>query len=249
MRTSGLIVQYHRVAVYLCASMALNWIEERVKTMSQEAIRYEPYVPDCDSLEAAVRFERMMQQRRSVRYFSDRPVGREIIESIIRTAGSAPNGAHKQPWRFVAVQDADLKCEIMQGVEETERTFYERRASDRWLQDLEPMGTHSGKEYLVVVPWLIVVFKLVKTDDGAQVYYPDESVGIATGILIAAAQAAGLATLTHTPSPMKFLGDILHRPKHERPYMLIPVGYPATDCVVPSLKRKPLDEIMVYDRE
>jgi nitroreductase len=188
-----------------------------------------------------------MRSRRSVRMFSDAPVARETIEWIVRAAGTAPSGANKQPWRFVCVQDPELKRRIRLGAEEEERAFYAQRAGERWLADLEPLGTDASKEYLEVAPWLIAVFALAKDDDGAPVYYATESVGIAVGLLLAAAHHAGLVTLTHTPSPMAFLGRILDRPPHERPFVLIPVGHPAPDCVVPAaaLEKKPLDRIMI----
>jgi len=193
-----------------------------------------------------------MSLRRSVRMFSDRPVSREVIESLIAAAGTAPSGANKQPWRFVAVQDAAIKREIRVAAEAEEREFYGRRANAEWLADLARFGTDDHKPFLEAAPWLIVVFKLVKDDDpknpSDQVYYLNESVGIAVGLLLAAAHHAGLATLTHTPSPMKFLAEILRRPNYERPYLLIPVGHPADDCVVPDITRKSLGEIMVVDR-
>ncbi len=208
--------------------------------------RFDPGVPPA---EAAERFHDVLRTRRSVRMFSDRPVPREAIEWIVRAACTAPSGANKQPWRFVCVQDAELKHAIRLAAEEEERAFYEQRASDAWKADLAPLGTDADKRYLDVAPWLIVVLRLTRCDDGSQVYYGDESVGIATGMLLAAAHHAGLATLTHTPSPMGFLADVLGRPDHERAYMLIPVGYPTDDCVVPAhaLTRKPLGDVMVVD--
>ncbi len=205
------------------------------------------YDPDTPPEDAAERFFSVMKKRRTVRHFSDRPVSRETIEWVVRTAGSAPSGANKQPWRFVCVQDEKLKREIRLGAEQEEREFYARRASDRWLKDLEPLGTDNHKEFIEIAPWLIVVFKLGSDDDGGQVYYANESVGIASGFLLAAAHHAGLATLTHTPSPMGFLGRILGRPIHERPFLLVPVGHPAEECVVPkaAIERKPLEQIMV----
>jgi nitroreductase len=198
---------------------------------------------------AARELHGVLTKRRSIRHFSDRPVPRAAIEEIVRCATSAPSGANKQPWRFVAVSAPELKRAIRLAAEEEERAFYTERASERWLDDLRPLGTDANKEFLEVAPWLIVVFKLVKGDDGGQVYYADESVGIATGFLLAAAHLAGLATLTHTPSPMKFLGEVLGRPAHERAYMLIPIGYPAEQCEVPALalERKPLSEVLVVD--
>jgi len=197
--------------------------------------------------EAARRFYEIMARRRSVRMFSDEPVSRETIEWVIRAAGTAPSGANKQPWRFVAVSDPELKRRIRAGAEAEEREFYERRASPEWLADLAPLETTADKGFLEVAPWLIVVFKLMKGDDGGQVYYVNESVGIACGLLLAAAHHAGLATLTHTPSPMKFLCEILGRPRHDRPFLLIPVGYPAGGCVVPDIGRKGLEEIAVFE--
>lgn len=179
--------------------------------------------------------------------FSDRPVSRETIQWCVRCAGTAPSGANKQPWRFVCVQNPEMKRRIREGAEAEEREFYSRRASDQWLDDLRPFETTPDKGFLEVAPWLIVVFKLTKTDDGGQVYYINESVGIATGMLLTALHHAGLATLTHTPSPMKFLSQILSRPDHERAYLLIPVGYPADDCEVPDISRKPLTEICVLE--
>lgn len=210
-----------------------------------------PYAPLATGVapeRAAERFFRVMDGRRSCRWFSDRPVPVETIEWCVRTAGTAPSGAHKQPWRFVCVRDASLKRQIRAAAEAEEREFYERRASRRWLEDLSPLGTDWRKPFLEVAPWVIVVFALAKTDDEGLVYYRDESVGIACGMLIAAIHHAGLATLTHTPSPMKFLTEVLGRPAHERPYLVLPVGYPAGDATVPDMGRKPLEEIMVVDR-
>jgi len=204
---------------------------------------HDPGVPP----EAAARsFYEVMNRRRTVRSFSDRPVSRQTIEWICLAAGTAPSGAHKQPWRFVCISDPAIKRRIRQAAEEEEREFYHRRASRRWLEDLAPLGTDASKPFLEIAPWLIVVFQLNKTDDGGMVYYREESVGIATGLLLAAAHHAGLATLTHTPSPMGFLREVLGRPEHERPFVLIPVGYPADDAEVPDMPRKPLDEIAVF---
>lgn len=207
----------------------------------------DPHVPSGAPLDAATEFYNVMRKRRSVRMFADTPVDQAVIEQIVRAAGSAPSGANKQPWRFVCVQDPAIKKQIREGAEEEERAFYQERANEKWLDDLAPLGTDENKAFLEVAPWLIVVFRLTKTDDGGQVYYSSESVGLACGMLLCAAQHAGLATLTHTPSPMNFLAKLLGRPTHERPYLLIPVGYPAADCVVPAAAkiRKPLDEIMV----
>ncbi|MEM7204025.1 MAG: nitroreductase family protein [Planctomycetota bacterium] len=209
--------------------------------------RFDPGLPPE---EAARRHYEAMRRRRSVRMFSDRAVSRETIEWLVRTAGSAPSGANRQPWRFVCVQDAAIKHEIRLAAEQEEREFYGRRASSRWLADLQPLGTDEHKEFLEIAPWLVVVFKMMQGDDGSQVYYVNESVGLACGMFLGAAHLAGLATLTHTPSPMRFLGEILGRPAYERPFLLIPVGYPTEDCVVPeaAITRKPIDQIMTIDR-
>ncbi len=204
-----------------------------------------PAPPEGDALAAAAAFHARVASRRTVRAFSDRPVPRSVIEEVVRAASTAPSGAHKQPWRFVAVGDPALKRAIREGAESEERAFYGGRASDRWLSDLEPFQTDAHKPYLQTAPWLIVIFRLMREDDGGQVYYGPESVGIATGILITALHMAGLASLTHTPSPMAFLGRILDRPEHERPFLLLPVGYPAEGCAVPDLRRKPLDDVLV----
>jgi len=232
----------------------LSILRAEAKSLSETPrnIAFHPYQPDAPPLEAAKRFRAIMEKRRSVRFFSDRPVAREVIEEIIMTASTAPSGANKQPWRFVAVQDPAINREIREAAEEEEREFYARRANEEWLTDLRAIGTDEHKPFLEIAPWLIVVFKQMKdprpdsmTD---QVYYVNESVGIACGMLITAVHLAGLVTLTHTPSPMKFLARILNRPDYERPYLLLPVGYPAADCTVPDLKRKELDEVMAVDR-
>ncbi|MBO6513246.1 MAG: nitroreductase family protein [Phycisphaerales bacterium] len=204
------------------------------------------YTPDGSALDAATGFHSTIAKRRTVRHFSDQPVPREVIEQILLAAGTAPSGAHKQPWRFIAVSNPEIKHKIRVAVEEVEKEFYEDRASNRWLEDLEPFETNPDKSYIDTVPWLIIVMALRTTDDGGQVYYLNESVGIATGMLLTAAHHAGLATLTHTPSPMKFLREVLDRPEHERPYMMIPMGYPADDCKVPDIKRKALDDLSVF---
>lgn len=213
-----------------------------------------PFVPYPDRYQpgqspeaAAASCYDVLRRRRSVRQFSDQPVSKETMEWLVRCAHSAPSGANKQPWRFVCVQDQATKRRIREAAEAEERAFYERRANAEWLHDLAPLGTDENKEYLTTAPWLIAVFQLTHLDDGGQVYYLKESLGIACGMLLAAAQYAGLATLTHTPSPMAFLNEVLGRPKHERPFLLIPVGYPAATCQVPShaLARRPLDQVMV----
>lgn len=206
--------------------------------------RYEPGIsPEL----AAERFHEVLRRRRTVRHFSDRPVSRGTVEWLVRCAASAPSGANKQPWRFVCVQDLATKRAIRAAAEAEEREFYARRASAEWLADLAPLGTDPTKEFLEVAPWLVVVFRLTRGDDGSGVYYSHESVGLACGFLLAAAQHAGLATLTHTPSPMGFLAEILGHPAHEKPFLLIPIGHPADDCVIPkaALARKPLEEVLL----
>jgi len=216
--------------------------------MEPTFVPFEPrFEPGSPPDVAARAFYQSMAMRRTVRMYSERSVSRETIEWIVRAAGSAPSGANKQPWRFVCVQDPETKRRIRVAAEDEERAFYDGRANEEWLADLAPLGTDDNKEFLEVAPWLIVVFKLIREDDGSQVYYPTESVGLASGFLLAAAHQAGLATLTHTPSPMNFLQKVLGRPDNERAFLLIPVGYPADDCVVPemALKRKPLDTVMI----
>jgi nitroreductase len=195
-------------------------------------------------------FYEEIDRRRTVREFSDRPVPRDIIETALRAAGTAPSGANLQPWHFVVVSGAETKKNIREAAEVEEREFYEHRASPEWLAALEPLGTDSDKPFLETAPYLIAVFlqKFGELPDGRKVkhYYPVESTGIATGILITALHEAGLATLTHTPSPMKFLNEILGRPKSERPFLLLVVGYPAADAAVPDIERKPLEDFTSF---
>ncbi|MFT7625893.1 MAG: iodotyrosine deiodinase [Myxococcota bacterium] len=214
--------------------------------MGFETINHIPYVPN-DPEAAGLRFLNVMGQRRTVRDFSERDIAAEVIERLVRTACTAPSGANKQPWRFVCVRDPEIKRQIREAAEAEERAFYEERATAEWLADLAPLGTDANKAFLEVAPWLIVVFRLSRNDDGGQVYYGTESVGLACGLLLAAAQEAGLATLTHTPSPMGFLSRVLERPASEKPFLLIPVGYPAEPCEVPAhaVTRKPLEQVML----
>ena len=188
-----------------------------------------------------------MSKRRSIRTFSDRSVPIEIIYNCIQTAASAPSGANKQPWLFLVVKDPAMKAKIRQAAELEEKEFYRHRATKEWLEDLNQFGTDWHKPFLDIAPYLIVVFKLAYdiNDDGSKQknYYVNESVGIASGFLLAALHHAGLATLTHTPSPMNFLGEILNRPPNEKASLLIPVGYPAADTTVPELIKKPLEEV------
>jgi nitroreductase len=191
-----------------------------------------------------------MVRRRTVRHFSDRPVPRSVIEDCLAVAGSAPSGANLQPWHFVAVANRALKHEIRVAAEEEEREFYEHRAPKEWLEALAPIGTDSNKPFLDIAPWLIAVFaqphRLLPGGGRMKHYYATESVGLATGFLVAAIHQAGLAALTHTPSPMAFLNRILGRPAHEKPFVLLVVGHPAEDAFVPDIKRKPLEEISSF---
>lgn len=186
-------------------------------------------------------FCKEMARRRTVRDFDNRAVPRDIIEQCLTTAGSAPSGANQQPWRFVAVSDPAVKHRIREGAEAEEREFYAHRATPQWLQELAPLGTNADKPFLEIAPWLIAVFyetwALDSDGQKAKRYYPHESTGLACGLLIAALHHAGLATLTHTPSPMGFLNQILDRPKNEKPFLLLVTGYPAAGCKVPDIHR------------
>lgn len=205
--------------------------------------------------EQARQFYQTMLRRRTVRDFSSAPVPFELLETAIRTAATAPSGANRQPWKFVVVSDPAIKTKIRAAAEEEERAFYEHRAPDDWLEALAPLGTDWRKEFLETAPYLIVVFRedyTLKTGaTGEEIksknYYVMESVGIACGFLLAALHLAGLATLTHTPSPMGFLCDILARPKNEKPYLLIPVGFPAAAAQVPAIQKKTLAEVLQLD--
>ena len=202
-------------------------------------------------LERARSFYKELDQRRSVRDFSADPVPRELIEIAIRSASTAPSGAHRQPWRFVVVGDPELKRKIRIAAEEEERESYlGGRMPPEWLEALVPLGTTWEKPFLETVPWLVVVFeemyRLLPDGSKRKNYYPKESVGIACGLFIAALHHMGLATLTHTPSPMAFLSRILGRPANEKPFILFPVGYPAAGAEVPDLRRKSLDEVSVW---
>jgi nitroreductase len=200
--------------------------------------------------ERAAAFREQMLQRRTVRSFSDQPVAREVIEDCLLVAGSAPSGANLQPWHFAVVSDAEIKRQIRLGAEKEEHEFYNRRASQEWLDALAPLGTDEHKPFLETAPYLIAIFaqSYGLLPDGRKVknYYVTESVGIATGMLITALHNAGLVCLTHTPSPMGFLNEILQRPSHEKPFLLLVVGHPATDAVIPDIGKKPLSEIATF---
>ena len=212
-----------------------------------------PYVPERfsekEQLDRAQSFYHLCNRRRTVREFSDKPVSRELLEYFLKTAGTAPSGANKQPWRFVVVTDPELKHEIRIAAEKEERESYERRMPQEWLDDLAALGTDWHKEFLEVAPTLIVVFSISNDIVEGKIrknYYIKESVGIAVGFLLAAIHNAGLVSLTHTPSPMDFLQKILERPENEKPYLLIPVGYPAEGTTVPNIQRKPLGQITMW---
>ncbi|MCM4158163.1 nitroreductase family protein [Gramella sp. AN32] len=200
-----------------------------------------------EMLERSSNFYSWLEARRSVRHFSEKAVSEEVIQKIILSAGTAPSGADKQPWSFCAVSNPELKIKIRNAAEEEEQENYKGRMSERWLKDLEVLGTNTNKEFLEIAPWLIVAFKKVYELDEKQVkrknYYVNESVGIACGMLISAIHNAGLVTLTHTPSPMNFLAGLLQRPKNERAYLLLPVGHPSSEAYVPDIRRKKLQEI------
>lgn len=206
--------------------------------------------PEQEMKERARAFYDDIKRRRSVREFSPEPVPRELIEHALRAAGTAPNGANLQPWHFVVVTDPDLKSKIRAAAEDEEREFYETRAPQEWLDALAPLGTDEHKPFLETAPYLIAVFAqsygLTPTGKKVKHYYATESVGIATGFLIAALHHAGLAALTHTPSPMGFLNELLERPANERPFLLLVVGYPAADAAVPAIAKKPLEEIVTF---
>jgi nitroreductase len=209
-------------------------------------------LPEKEMIERGQDLLLEMSSRRSVRQFSSKPVPRACIELAIRTAATAPSGANRQPWRFVAVSDPALKRKIREAAEAEERLSYEGgRMPPEWLEALAPLGTDWHKPFLETVPWLVVVFEEVyqvgPQGQHLKSYYAKESVGIACGLFIVALHFMGLATLTHTPSPMGFLAQILGRPANERPFILFPVGYPAEDATVPDLTRKPLDEVAVWD--
>jgi iodotyrosine deiodinase len=203
-----------------------------------------------EMLDRASAFRQLMRRRRTVRHFSSRPVAREVIEQCILVAGGAPSGANLQPWHFVIVSDAGVKQRIREAAEAEEREFYSSRAPQEWLDALAPLGTDADKPFLETAPYLIAIFSQSYglLPDGRKVknYYVQESVGIATGMLITAIHQAGLVSLTHTPSPMGFLNEILNRPPNEKPFLLLVTGHPADGAVVPDISKKPLDEIASF---
>ena len=204
----------------------------------------------ADMLERAQSFHARMEQRRTTRHFSGREVPRELIELAVQTAGTAPSGAHMQPWTYVAVSNPELKASMREAAEVEEKRFYEERMPAAWEEVLTPLGTDYVKEHITDAPWVVVLFRHSKRlrDNGewAPTYYSQESCGISAGLFIAAVHDMGLVTLTHTPSPMKFLSEVLDRPEHETAMLLMPVGYPADDAMVPDIQRKALEDILVF---
>lgn len=217
-------------------------------------IRPTPYkpvrLPHDETIERLRSDYIVAESRRSVRMFSPDPVPREAIELAIRIAGTAPSGAHKQPWHFVAVSDPALKQRIREAAEAEEREFYESKITPEWRKALEPLGTDFEKSHITDAPWVVVVFRrdydVLPDGSRSKNFYMTESVGIAVGFLIQALHRAGLATLTHTPAPMTFLREVLGRPMNEKPFVLLPIGYPAEDCIVPGIERKALGEISEF---
>ena len=211
------------------------------------------FVPEDVMVKKSKEFFEWAHSRRSVRDFSNKRIPKEVIENIVKTAGTAPSGANKQPWTFAVINNAEIKKKIREAAEQEEKEFYDHKISDEWRKDLAHLGTNWQKPHLEKAPYLIVVFKQdygldQKTEEKSKHYYVNESVGIAVGMLIMAIHNAGLVTLTHTPQPMKFLSDILKRPKNEKPFVILPVGYPAEDAVVPDQRRKEINDIMItYD--
>ena len=216
----------------------MNFIKYKQQNLSEEQM-----------LLRSVEFRKFMDNRRSIREFSDKKIPDEVIENILMTASSAPSGAHKQPWTFCAVKDNEIKKQIRIAAEKEEYDNYHGRMNEQWIKDLEKFGTDWKKPFLETAPFLIIIFKKLydiwKNGEKLQNYYVSESVGIACGFLLAAIHNAGLCALTHTPSPMGFLNKILNRPENERPFLLIPVGYPAGDCEVPDIKRKEINEVLI----
>lgn len=213
------------------------------------AYKQENKTPE-ESLENSKKFLNLMLKRRSIRHFNDKPVSKDVIMNILAAANSAPSGANKQPWTFCVLQDALLKKQIKEAAEHEEYLSYNGRMPAEWLEDLKPLQTDWQKQFLETAPWLIVIFKKSYdiTSEGKKKtnYYVQESTGIAVGFLIAAIHAAGLVTLTHTPSPMNFLAKLLKRPANEKAFLLLPVGYPAADCWVPYIKKKTTEEASVF---
>ncbi|WP_196890326.1 nitroreductase family protein [Aureivirga marina] len=225
--------------------------KDKILLEGYEHIRYKHKQYDEEEMkERSKSFFEWMDERRSVRHFSDKPIPIEVINNILKTASTAPSGAHKQPWTFCVVSNPEIKKQIREAAEEEERKTYSSRMSDQWRKDLAPLGTDPNKPFLETAPYLIIVckrtFEFGENNEKLQNYYVNESVGLACGFLISAIHNAGLVTLTHTPSPMNFLTKILDRPSNEKPFLLLPIGYEAEEVYVPNIERKPLEEIAVY---
>ena len=222
----------------------------KIEIKGHEHVRYQRETFDLpEATDRALDYYQWLDTRRTVRDISDKPVSKELIEHLIMAGSTAPSGAHKQPWTFCAVSNSEIKKAIREAAEKEEYDSYHGRMSDRWLQDLQPIGTDWHKPFLEEAPWLVIIFKRVyEMEEGTKQnnYYVNESVGIACGMIISAIHKAGLVTLTHTPSPMNFLTKILGRPDNERPYLLLPIGYPKDEVYVPDLQRKPLEEVAVF---
>lgn len=241
------------ITLFLLPSLSRKFrqIAVMTKTKNIEGHPFMPYSKETVEADEMIKrsktFYHRMDSRRTVRDFSNKPVPKEVIEQLILTASTAPSGAHKQPWTFCVVSDASLKKQIREAAEKEEWESYNGRMPAEWLEDLAPLQTDSKKEFLEVAPYLIAIFKKSYEwdDEGRKrnVYYAVESCGIAVGFLLAAVHQAGLAALTHTPSPMNFLSKLLQRPENEKPFLLIPVGYPADECWVPHLTRKGLEQM------
>jgi nitroreductase len=224
--------------------------------MAESTPNFLPYIPrglsEADTAERARQLRQDWAQRRSLRMFSDKPVPKAVIEDLVMAASSAPSGANKQPWTFCAVGSPDLKAKIREAAEKEEYENYHGRMPGEWLQELQQFGTNWQKPFLETAPWLVVVFRRIYEPDASDPrikhnnYYVTESVGLAAGMFLNAVHQAGLVSLTHTPSPMNFLSALLGRPENERPFLLIPVGYPATDAVVPDIQRKAAGEVLVW---
>ncbi len=210
---------------------------------------HDKYTED-EMLQRSSSFLELMRKRKSLRYFSDKAIPKEIIDNVIKTAATAPSGANKQPWTFCVVSNPEIKKEIRIAAEAEEKKSYDNRMSERWLDDLKPLGTDWQKSFLETAPYLIIIFKknydLDENDERVHTYYVNESVGLACGFLISAIHNAGLVTLTHTPTPMKFLSRILDRPKNEVPFLLLPVGYQADEAYVPDITKKAYEDVTVH---
>lgn len=223
---------------------------DKIENIEHPFIAYHPErVDEEEVVKRAEAFYKQLDKRRTVREFSDKSVPKEVIVNLIKTASTAPSGAHKQPWTFCVISNPDLKQQIRIAAEKEEFESYNSRMSEEWLRDLAPLGTDWKKPFLEIAPWLIVVFRKVydvERGERRKNYYVQESVGIAAGMLITAIHNAGLVCLTHTPSPMNFLSNLLERPENEKPFLLIPIGYAAENILVPDIKRKSIDDIAVY---